>query len=358
MAELSMDDLQPVRGAIHIHTDYNDGDAPMADVVAAAESARLDYFIVTDHHHAYAARHGWGGREKTDSLLVVVGTEYRTKERHDILGLGPTTTVATRTQSSEEALRLLAQMNAATFLAHPQGHRHPLFCKLHPWQAWDLKYYDGIEIWCYMHDWIRSLSLRTLPQMCRTPASYIQGPDEAILKHWDQQAEKRRVAGIGALDVHGRKLPLGLSHILPWARHGILPYEPCFRAFGHYTLVPREWGHHDAADREALLRSLKAGAGWVCHDELADGRDFLFLLEENDTLYPLGSERPFQSGQRLHISVPRSGEIRLRCRGITVAEKTGLDLEVEIKSAGEYRVEVQLEGRPWIYSNHIYLREG
>lgn len=357
MNEVIMDDLRPVRGAIHIHTDYHDGDAPMAEIAGVAEAARLDYLIVTDHHQAYAFSDGWSGRKKTAGMLIVVGTEHRTREHHDILGLGLVTTVATRNLASKEALGLLSRLGATTFIAHPQGNKTFPLRRLHPWVHWENKHFDGVEVWCYMHDWIRSFSLRNLAQMCRQPTTYIQGPEGDILVAWDDLARKRRVAGLGALDVHGRKLPLGLSRLIPWAKEGILPYASCFRAFVHYALVPAEWGAHDAQDQAALLRSLKCGFGWICHEALEPGGEFLFMLEESGVFYPMGTERFFCSGQQLHVSSPVKARIRLWSRGTIVQDTTGHALEYEPESAGEYRVEVLLKDRPWIYSNHIYLRE-
>ena len=52
------------RGAIHVHSNYSDGSGRVEDVISAAQTAGLDYLIITDHdklrpeQHAFQGRHG------------------------------------------------------------------------------------------------------------------------------------------------------------------------------------------------------------------------------------------------------------------------------------------------------------
>jgi hypothetical protein len=348
--------LRPVRGAIHVHTDYDDGYGSIEEVVDAAEAAGLDYLVVTDHHDTYAARDGWRGRVGGRRVLVVVGAEYRTAKKHHLLGAGIDVKVATPRMPNEEALRVLKNLNAATWIAHPQGCRQWGLPSLPPWTEWGLTGYDGIEMWSYMHDWLRDLRLWRLPRMCREPGRWVRGPDAGVLRAWDTEAEARRVAGLGGLDVHAKPLPLGLGRLFSWARGGILPYRHCFEAFAHHVYVPASWGDDDQCDRLALLDSLKEGTGWASHEALAPGRDFHFLLEDGAEQVPLGCERLWRAGQRLLVRSPRAATLRIVRRGEAVCETEGTELDHEPAEPGAYRVEAFLEGRPWIYTNHVYLR--
>lgn len=59
----------------------------------------------------------------------------------------------------------------------------------------------------------------------------------------------------------------------------------------------------------------------------------------------------------LKVNCDREAELRLLCQGEVVAsEEASQSLTFVPEEAGEYRVEVRLDGKPWIYSNHIYLR--
>lgn len=346
-----------VRGAIHVHSDYSDGDADMEAIFAAALEADLDYLLITDHHQPHAARDGWHGRHGDHPLLIVVGTEFTTAERHDILAFGIHAPVATRRRPTLAALQLLHDLGAVTFVAHPQG-RDFVYARVqrYAWTEWDATTYAGLEVWNYMHDWIRHLAPWRLPAMCREPEAYIHGPDPAVLTRWDEQAELRRVAGLAGLDVHGRKLPFGLHALFQWAREGILPYRHTFRALTHHALVPKTWGRESGQDARDLVDALGAARGWMCHEGLAPAAGFSFSLLVGETAYPPGTEVRYQHGCRLRAESPRPATLRLLCRGQAVDEVTGTELDMAVEQPGEYRLEAHLEGRPWILTNHIYLR--
>ncbi|MFH0910518.1 MAG: hypothetical protein V1918_03270 [Planctomycetota bacterium] len=363
---------KPVRGAIHIHTAYDDGGGGMEEILAAARTSGVDFLVVSDHFFPHAAEHGWAGWQNGGRVLVVAATEFRTRRKHDILALGPPLRLNTREMETPRALEELSARGAVLFLAHPEGCRQLPFGRVrHPWEDWSLDTYAGLEIWDYMHDWVRSLSLGRLADMCRRPAAYIRGPREEILRRWDEVAAHRKVAGLGGLDIHAKKAPRLVEWLLPWTRGGILPYHQNFAAFSHYALVPESWGREarggegtaETGERDTsdILRALAQGHGWVAREELAPGRDFFYALEEKSKpgralTRPMGTETPYRPGQRLIVRTPERASIRLRMRGAVLAETRGEELVHEPSGAGEYRVEVFLRGEPWIYSNHIYLR--
>ena len=43
--------------------------------------------------------------------------------------------------------------------------------------------------------------------------------------------------------------------------------------------------------------------------------------------------------------------------GVRIEAKTASELATEVNGPGVYRVEVKLGGRPWVFSNPIYLRD-
>ena len=291
-------------------------------------------------------------------VLVLVGTELRTREHHDLLAIGPTVPVATRDLDTPEAVRLLKSLGAAVFVVHPQGCRQMLSgAYRHAWSAWDLPEYDGIEIWDYMHDWVRALRLRRLPRMCRHPEAFIHGPEPEILAAWDEVARTRPLAGLSGLDVHAKRLPWGLDRWAPWARGGVLPYARTFAALAHYALVPGPWTGNAARDTQAVAASLAAGRGWTAREELAPGRAFRFRLREGDNAYPPGARVPLAAGQVLEIESPHPARLRLVGGGAIKAETEGTRLAHAPRLPGAYRAEGYLDGQAWVFTNHIYVRE-
>lgn len=352
---MSWEEGKIYRCAIHVHTDYDDGEMPLRNVIELAEQAGVDALFLTDHHHAYAAEAGWKGRH--GNLFLVVGTEFSTREDDHLLAFGLYGKVNTRRLATPDALHLLKNLGATVFVAHPQGRPWWYFFRKHClWNYWDSSEYHGIEIWSYMHDWIENLKPWTLPRQCRDPEAFITGPQAEVLRQWDLVAVRRKIAGIGALDTHGRYLPFGLGSLFSWARDGILPYLHTFQAFGHYTLVPSP-PLQDREEEIQLLAALRNGQSWVVHDALASGREIRFYALRQDRCFPVGSELPFLPKTRLIVQSPYEGAIRLLCRGNVVAETKGTFLEYLPTSPGEFRVEIELGGRPWAFTNHLYLRD-
>jgi len=359
MNAFGQDALNPVRVAAHVHTDYDDGSGSAEDVIGLAEATDVEVLLLSDHHRPHALRDGWHGRAGEGRVLVIVGAEFSTQTGHHLLGAGVHVPVASRQMPNAEALRILAHLGGRTFVAHPQGARlFGVLPKLVPWTEYDLAEYDGLEIWSYLQDWFASVRPWRLGRMCRQPADFITGPDPGVLAAWDAQAVHRRVAGLGALDVHARLLPLGLGGVFRWARDGILPYRTCFESFAHYALVPLDWGRDATRDIAAVLDALAGARGWVAHDALESGRDVLYALEEDDTLLPVGTEVAFrEEAQALLAFAPVDAELTLRNRGEIVARAEGRELRHVAAAPGEYRLEIALAGRPWVCTNHIYLRE-
>ncbi|MHC4874827.1 MAG: hypothetical protein ACYTFY_23525, partial [Planctomycetota bacterium] len=135
------------------------------------------------------------------------------------------------------------------------------------------------------------------------------------------------------------------------------PYEQNFKAFTQYLLVDKNWKADEIHDTRSVIDALSEGRGWVCHETLGSGADFKFTLTEGDDHFPVGTVCDFaEDKQVLKVDAGREAVIKILCRGRVVAEAEGSTLEYKPEDAGEYRVEVFLENRPWIFSNHIYLR--
>lgn len=350
--------LKTIRGAIHIHTSYDDGDGSVEDIVTDASESGLDFIIITDHHLPYAAYDNLCGWDTKRKVLAITGVEFKSKEKNEFLGIGPHVQVATREKSTHEALALLKNLGSKNFIAHPQGRRHLLFgTPLNRWDDWDTPDYCGVEIWAYMHDWIENLRYKNLPDMCRNPDNYITGPDRGVLRKWDKQACNRKIAGIGSLDSHARRLPFGLDNIFKWAKGGILPYKQNFSAFSQYLLVDKNWGNDSASDTAVAITSLSEGMGWICHESLACGKNLNYRMEQQETSYPTGTEITFKKGtQKLKLDIDRQCRIIILNRGEIQAETQGTSLEFMPEAPGEYRAELYLDNKPWIFTNHIYLR--
>jgi hypothetical protein len=64
-----------------------------------------------------------------------------------------------------------------------------------------------------------------------------------------------------------------------------------------------------------------------------------------------------KAGTTIQAELPRSAHIRLIRNGALAAEADAASLTYEADSPGVYRVEASIDGKPWIYSNPVYLRD-
>ncbi len=345
---------RPVRCAIHLHSNFSDGSGSLESIIDAARSAGVELLLLTDHHKARAAQEGWEGWH--EDLLLLVGIEFTTRQHH-LLTLGIHDQVATRRLDTTEAVRLLRKLQATVFAAHPQGRKRG-WNLLDRWSPEELEACDGLEAWSYMHDWIETFRPWRLPKMCREPARYVTGPHPDTLAAWDAEAERRRIPGLGAMDNHAKKLPLGFGRLLGWARGGILPYGQVFRDFAHYALAPPLTGEKHA-DAAAVKAALLEGAGWMAHEALHPAREFRFRLVTPDGgMREVGAEHPFAEGMRLRVLSPVRARLRIWRKGEVVTEKEDTEFSWPVPSPGAYRATAELDDRAWVVTNHISLREG
>jgi len=336
------------KGAVHIHTTYSDGSGNMDEVLAAARAVGLDFIVVTDHNTLAARDDGYEGWR--DGVLVIVGAEITPQRAGHVIALGVDSVEGYQYLSEREYLYQIARHGGLTFLAHPEGKRKAQFnLNLQRWQHWDTTFFAGMEIWSFMHDWIKDLNIIRLGRFHRDPLNQVAGPDPWVLAAWDALTEKRPVAGIASLDVHARRILL--------KRWTFFPYEFMFRTTLTCVRAPELTGDGDR-DAKTIIRALAGGRAYATYEILGDARDFRFEGRVGEQPVAMGStvtapEAPVD----LDVHTPIKGEIKLLRAGRPVAQADGCDLRFTADEPGAYRVEVSRSGRPWIYSNPIYIRQ-
>lgn len=70
----------------------------------------------------------------------------------------------------------------------------------------------------------------------------------------------------------------------------------------------------------------------------------------------MGDELRFLPPVELQIVLPTAAEGRLLRDGVVYSQFTGQTHGVLVMDPGVYRVEARLDGRPWLYSNPIYVK--
>jgi hypothetical protein len=350
--------LTDYAGCIHVHSTASDGDVAPEAIFAAAREAGLHVLVLTDHPplpEAYAELAGWH-----DGLLVALAPELKAAGQHCLaLGLTDGQIEELREEETVEAglerVQRLRRGGTCVFVAHPKTVAKPLFHVGPPgWHDWSVDAFDGIEIWPYMHDWICDLGLRNFLSHLREPDRWITGPHPDVLKHWDQVGRQRHCPGIGALDNHARRLPFRR-----WgpALVEIFPHLETFRTVRTHLLADQPFSGDATADLATVGELLARGRCYVSYDLLADATGFIFAGEQGEARLQMGDEVAADAPVQLRAQCPVGADLRLVRNGKPIAETHGKELTQRVEEPGVYRVEVHLDGRPWLFSNPIYLRE-
>jgi hypothetical protein len=233
------------RGDIHSHSTHSDGDSSVKEVIAAAESRGLDFFVITDHDGdmgGYPSQ--WYDPDyHSDRMILLYGVEWTT-------GLGHANVWAAAPFDSEPlwAAHQALDARAAIEAAHDQGVlfsvNHPAAYACCPWEYEDDEGFDTIEVWN---------SLYRLPNLNFLSSNVF----------WDEHLlAGRRVPGVGGSDTHNLR---GIESL--FLKHG----------------DPTTWVYAEDATAEDLLAGIRAGHVSISHEPDAARVDFTADTDGNGT---------------------------------------------------------------------------
>ena len=332
-------------GAIHLHSCYSDGSGTPREISAAAARAGIDFVVLADHDTMGARHDRWQGWH--DGVLLVAGVEVTCRDRSHVVVMGGADVSGLRWKPLRRVLFDLANQGAAAFVAHAHpAHIMGISLKAGELLDWDVPGFTGVELWSFMHDICDGLTPWRIPSFIYTWRRRITGPHPDTVAHWDRVTQSRRFVAIGSLDNHAIAVPvLGKR---------ILSYEDGFRTLRTHVLCEALTGAADDADR--LTAAICQGRAFLALDMDADSRGFGFEAEHAGETLSMGDERPWRGPAVLRVRSPAPADLVLLSNGQPIAQATGTALEHRAEAPGVYRAEGRLAGKPWVYTNPIYLR--
>ncbi len=339
-------------GALHMHSTFSDGSGEVKEIGKFAGEIGLDYIILTDHNTLRALKEGYEGWY--GNTLLLVGCEINDKEnKNHYLAFGINETYSTR-MSAKNYVKKVKEAGGIGFLAHPHEKRthmkeHPPY----PWVEWDTEDFTGIEIWNHMSEWMENLTEQNKYQSFVHPLKTIEAPPPETLKIWDQLNLKRKVIGIGGIDAHAHKY-----NLLGFLEVEIFPYKVLFKSIRTHILLNEkiEKGKNESHLKRAkdlIYGALREGKCFVANDYHGDSTGFKFFAEAAKITYQMGDEIKRSNNIKFKVLVPQKAEIKFFRNGKKIEAIESEKAEFKITRKGVYRVEVFLNEKAWIYSNHI-----
>lgn len=342
-------------GALHMHSTFSDGSGTVKEIAGFADEVGLDYIILTDHNTLRALNEGYEGWHGKTLLLVGCEINDRNNLNH-YLAFGINETISTRLPA-KEYVKIVKDSGGIGFLAHPHEKRssmkeHPPY----PWNEWDTNDFNGIEIWNHMSEWMEGLTEQNKYNYFMHPLRSIEGPPKETLIKWDELNLKRKVVGIGGIDAHAHKV-----NLLGFFEVEVFPYKVLFKSVRTHVLtdskiVKGKNGKNLDASKKMIYNSLKNGRCFVSNYYHGDAKGFRFFAEKDNKIYNMGDTINISGKIHLRVILPNiSGSINLIRNGEKIDSINNIDADFIIDKNGAYRVEVYLEEKAWIFSNHIRI---
>lgn len=338
-------------GAIHMHSIYSDGTGNVEEIAGFANEVGLDYIMITDHNTLRALKEGY--QKWFNDTLVLVGCELNDREnKNHYLAFGIDEAYSTRL-SAKEYVSKVNEVGGIGFIAHPHEKRssmeeHPAF----PWTDWEISNFTGIEIWNHMSEWMEGLTEENKYNHFVHPLRSIVAPPAETLAKWDELNLERKVVGIGGVDAHAHKI-----NVLGFFEVEVFPYKVLFKSIRTHILTNESVDKNDVEKSKRILYdALKSGRCFVSNYYHGDAKGFRFFAESGGKIFHMGDDIPLTNQVRLRVFLPNiTGVIKLVRNGKIIDETENIDSQFIITKKGAYRVEIYLEGKAWIFSNHIRI---
>jgi hypothetical protein len=331
-------------GAVHLHSCYSDGSGTVREITAAARRAGLDFVVLTDHDTLRPAEDRWDGWH--DGVLVVVGVEVTCQFRSHVVVFGAREVAALRFKPLARVLFDLQNQGAVAFVAHAHpAHIMGFSMKAGELTDWEVAGFAGVELWSFMHDICDGMAPWRIPSFIRNWPQRVRGPNARTVAHWDRVTARRRFPAIGSLDNH--------AFIVPGLGATILSYEDGFRTLRTHVLAQECTGRRD--DAQLITDTLCRGRAFLALDLVAAATGFRFEADAGGRRLEMGDEAPWAGPAALEVRSPVEAKLTLLRAGHPVAETVGTALRHTAEAPGVYRAEARLGGKPWVYTNPIYL---
>lgn len=140
-----------LRGALHIHSTYSDGELTLAELKERFVSDGLSFACLTDHAESFDREKLRAYVTECDTLsdsqfLFLPGLEYECEKGLHILGYGVTALAGTT--DPESVIRHITDRGGVSVIAHP---RDPFFEWIESFSVLP----QGIEAWNYRYDGVK-----------------------------------------------------------------------------------------------------------------------------------------------------------------------------------------------------------
>jgi len=331
-------------GAIHIHTLHSDGTGDIETITKSAEKADLSWIIVTDHNN-FDVREGI-----INGIYVIKGEEISPDYGNHYIALGISELIH-HSDNCSENIDAVKSKGGFGFSAHPDesevrnNPHHPL--------KWTDKNIipDGVEIWNWFSQWGDNYDSRNIFGIIYSylfAKNLVKKPYKTTLEWWDKlnQNNFTVVPAIGGTDAHALKVTKFLIPVT------IFPYKYSFGTIVNQIHTDKPLSNDFKQAKEQILNAVKSGNNIVAN---------LSACKDIPKIYISNNEKTAQSGEiikldsdtYINIECKKKTKITVVKDGIQINTINTKELKLKLTQCGKYRVETEINGRGFAYSNPI-----
>jgi hypothetical protein len=338
-------------GALHMHTIYSDGTGTIDEIARAAHEAGLRWIIITDHDTLNGKRY----QGRLHDVLVIVDHEI-TPDRNHFLALN-VDTVIDRKLPPQEYVDAVYAHGGFGIIAHPDERVENRFKSNYRWEDWNVDgprerngQSVGIELWNVMSDWGEHVTQRTKEFLFLFPHQGLSGPSPETLAWWDRlNMSGKRTFGVGGVDAHAFRIRA------PWGVAEVFPYKWMFGTLTNYLLLPEPLAGDTETATNQIYSALVEGRSYFINRLDGLCPSLVFHATRGENKWRIGSCPSLADGPLTFVAdAGIDAELRIIRDGRVFA--TGLrEIRHSTTQPGVYRLEGYRKGRPWLYTNPIYV---
>ena len=299
------------KGAFHLHSTYSDGTGTIKEIADDAKKSGLDWIIITDHNTLSGLHNdeeGW-----YNGLAVIIGEEISPGSGNHYLSIGTKEEVSCKL-SPQEFINKIKSLGGIGFIAHPdesvsrKNNYPPL-----RWTDWNIKGFDGIEIWNYMSDWVDNYDSRLQLYHLLARHKILKGPTDNVLKWWDSlnNENTKIIPAVGSLD----------SHALKFGPVKVFPYHDTFKTITNHIFLKKNLSLNFDKAKIQILEALKSGNNIIVNrilnkknninknNKINNNKLCFSIINKKQKTFP-GEKTNLESDSKLLIKLPQKLELK------------------------------------------------
>jgi len=333
-------------GAMHIHSVHSDGSGDVFEISKAAKKAGLDWIIVSDHNNFDIEEGIFNG------VYVIKGEELSYEYANHYLALKIDKYIDF-SENAQENVDNVHKAGGFGFAVHPD--ESDTRKNSHSPIKWTDKNVipDGVEIWNWFSQWgdnYDSSNVFTNAYAYFFKNRLVKKPYRETLDWWDKLNgnSEKIVPAIGGIDVHALKR----TYFIPLT---IFPYDSMFKTVLNEILLNEPLSDDFETAKKQILNAVIEGRNMIFNRAVCKNPPEICITDGEQTAF---SGESIYLNEKTHIKLNcgEKSDIKVYKDGKEYTFLKGKNFTVKITEAGKYRIEAEINGFGYAYSNPIIVK--